>query len=94
MPPPPTIYQQGSPDEAYRWPSRWYVNDAATGSDADDGNSQLACHTLCQRSGNLLQYKGKASGFFQQVGVAYQLLRFGIVLGALPCMFTVRYCMD
>ena len=43
---------------------------AATGADADDGNSQLACHTLCQRSGNLLQYKGKASGFFLQVGVA------------------------
>ncbi len=32
--PAPDIYQQGSPDEAYRWPSRWYVNDAATGADA------------------------------------------------------------
>lgn len=28
------IYQQGAPDEQYRWPSRWYVNDAATGQDA------------------------------------------------------------
>ena len=32
--PAPDIYQQGSPDEQYRWPSRWYVNDAATGADA------------------------------------------------------------
>ena len=32
--PAPDIYQQGSPDEQYRWPSRWYVNDAATGTDA------------------------------------------------------------
>ena len=28
------IYHQGAPDEQYRWPSRWYVNDAATGADA------------------------------------------------------------
>ena len=28
------IYQQGAPDEQYRWPSRWYVNDALTGADA------------------------------------------------------------
>ena len=32
--PAPDIYQQGAPDEQYRWPSRWYVNDAATGQDA------------------------------------------------------------
>ena len=32
--PAPDIYQQGSPDEQYRWPSRWYVNDAVTGADA------------------------------------------------------------
>lgn len=32
--PAPDIYQQGAPDEQYRWPSRWYVNDAATGADA------------------------------------------------------------
>ena len=30
----PDIYQQGGPDDNYRWPSRWYVNDAATGADA------------------------------------------------------------
>ena len=30
----PDIYQQGGPDDDYRWPSRWYVNDAATGTDA------------------------------------------------------------
>ena len=28
------IYHQGAPDEQYRWPSRWYVNDALTGTDA------------------------------------------------------------
>lgn len=28
------IYQTGAPDEQYRWPSRWYVNDAFTGTDA------------------------------------------------------------
>ena len=32
--PAPDIYQQGVPDEQHRWPSRWYVNDAATGQDA------------------------------------------------------------
>ncbi len=32
--PAPDIYQQGAPNEQYRWPSRWYVNDAATGADA------------------------------------------------------------
>ena len=33
----------------------------ATGSDTDNRNSQFARHALCQRSGNLLQYNGKAS---------------------------------
>ena len=28
------INQSGAPDEQYRWPSRWYVNNAATGADA------------------------------------------------------------
>ena len=32
--PAPDIYQQGAPDEQYRWPSRWYVNDAVNGTDA------------------------------------------------------------
>ena len=31
---PRTIYQQGVPGKQHRWPSRWYVNDAATGQDA------------------------------------------------------------
>lgn len=34
--PAPDIYQQGAPDEQYRWPSRWYVNDAAIGPSASD----------------------------------------------------------
>lgn len=28
------VYQDGAPEEQYRWPSRWYVNDTVTGGDA------------------------------------------------------------
>ena len=37
----------------------------ATGTDTDDRNGQLACHTFRQYGGTLLQYNGEASGFFQ-----------------------------
>lgn len=36
------IYHQGAPDEQYRWPSRWYVNDALTGTDAWGGVRALS----------------------------------------------------